>query len=247
MVYQIFPYKSTLSPQFSDYYSEIPSYQSIMPSKWAALRQKLTWKTLVLVLGFLSIVVVGAILFMCLVGMLQFDDISTKNMWIEVTSQILNGLFTLNALILHPGRVLFLIRIWKLKQELDKSPSGAVLSMDNVALSRVLKHAPYSIESIRPISPLDTLDRPNITSITELKIDSVTILRQRLRYLMFLVLLMNLNCLAQYPITICMWAFRPDTRPNVIVYTFIPISFLSGAIGGWLMNRFKGQVRNGEQ
>lgn len=56
------------------------------------------------------------------------------------------------------------------------------------------------------------------------------------RFLMILVLL-NLNCLTQYPIAIVMWGWAsdPKTRPSAVVYAFLPISFLTGTIAGGLL------------
>jgi len=34
-----------------------------------------------------------------------------------------------------------------------------------------------------------------------------------------------------------MWAFDKDTRPDAVIYSFLPMSFLTGAIGGYLQFR----------
>ena len=40
----------------------------------------------------LAIIVSGAILFMCLVGIITFTNVDTKAQWIEMNSQILNAI-----------------------------------------------------------------------------------------------------------------------------------------------------------
>jgi len=60
--------------------------------------------------------------------------------------------------------------------------------------------------------------------------------------LWILLILFNLNCIFQYPITAVMWGWitKQQQRPNAVVYTFLSLSFLCAAIGGlwqWWQNR----------
>ncbi|KAI9094731.1 hypothetical protein DFS34DRAFT_564142, partial [Phlyctochytrium arcticum] len=70
----------------------------------ATFRLYATPRNLFITTLLLIIIVSGAILFMALVGMLSFSDKATKDRWIEITSQILNTCFTINAILLFPSR-----------------------------------------------------------------------------------------------------------------------------------------------
>jgi len=52
--------------------------------------------------------------------------------------------------------------------------------------------------------------------------------------LLTVLLLLNLNCLAQYPICVAMWGYPPETRNNYIIGVCLPVSFIAGTIGGIL-------------
>lgn len=54
----------------------------------------------------------------------------------------------------------------------------------------------------------------------------------------WLLLLFNLNCFFQYPITVLMWAYASNhaSRPSMIVYACIPCSFLTGTIAGIILS-----------
>lgn len=57
---------------------------------------------------------------MVLVGMIQIPNQEEKNQWIEISSQILNALFTLAALINHPIRFIALYYFFKDQEKLKK-------------------------------------------------------------------------------------------------------------------------------
>lgn len=69
---------------------------------------------------FVAIVISGAILFMVMVGMVKITPKSQSDLWIEVNSQILNGIFTLLALSTHPLRIYYLFLYFHNFPELQK-------------------------------------------------------------------------------------------------------------------------------
>lgn len=172
------------------------------------------------VIMFTVIVVSGAILFMCMVGMIQLKDKHTKNEWIEINSQILNGVFTWMAFTNHP----FYFYQWR--------QVVSVLTNTNTM--------PQAVKYLRTVFPiifandLDTseahgsqsnvLNDPLVVECIPCDVPSVKALER-------ILLILNFNCIFQYPITIVMWGFNATTRPGYIVGIFLPLSFLCNIVG----------------
>ncbi|GMF31533.1 unnamed protein product [Phytophthora lilii] len=108
----------------------------------AAKRRLYLWIAYNVVL-YAAIVVSGAILFMVMVGMVTVGggDKNVKDDWIEVNSQILNGVFTWMAITNHP---FFIYRLVKTLQVLGISKWNWVAPMDTrVRAARYLsRHFP---------------------------------------------------------------------------------------------------------
>ena len=84
--------------------------------KWEALQKAAKiWlsnpKNLALLVWLIAVAVSGAILFMVMVGMLNgvLPKKSDRNTWFEISNQIINALFTLMVLYVHPMRILHLV------------------------------------------------------------------------------------------------------------------------------------------
>lgn len=164
------------------------------------------------------VIVSGAILFMCLVGMITFADPLIKEAWIEINSQILNAVFTLQALMVQPIRAK--LAYWTIRLFSSKTDQAVKQEMRN----RIYENCPpiYLANHERDV-PADAPISSKATWIAMLG-------------------LLNGQCIFQYPITVAMWAWaaNPNNRPKWIVPLFLPLSFLSGAGSGlWLhlMNR----------
>lgn len=175
----------------------------------------------------LTVVVTGSILTLCLFGWILSDNRPLQRIYFEVTSQILNALFTLSCVLTHPGRFIDLFRFLKLKKCFASCFAlGDFSKLSNTAGFMKLS-SKYVFLGYR--LPLDAFAYNQ-------KLDRFTLI----------IALYHLNCFFQYPITIVMWTFDKDSRPEVqtkiilfsyfkaIIYSFLPLSFLSGAIGGYL-------------
>ncbi len=126
---------------------------------------------------------------MCLVGMINPPD---KNLWIEINSQILNALFTLNAFLTQPERLVLLKDSITYYQTKDEALCAELVL-------KVPRFAP-----------------------------------KRSFLLWIAVIALNLQCIFQYPIAVAMWAWSSTARPPLIIPIFLPLSFLSGIVGGVL-------------
>ena len=184
------------------------------------------------------VVVSGAIIFMMLCpsptdgkmgwGALRFDGPggTTYETWMEVNSQILNGLFTLAALINQPSRCTQLFLLFT-------HPAALGLGVGaRVGAKIVQRHGQEQGQGQGDgvLFPAPHLNRA-----------------QRLRVL----LLLNLNCIAQYPITAVHWCFRPEglggRRPPLVLALCLPLSFGAAIAAGVLEARYKGQHDKLEQ
>lgn len=145
---------------------------------------KVTAHTVFTAVMLLVIVVSGAILFMCLVGMIKFNDPSIKAAWVEITSQILNACFTLQALMVQPERLMLIIWTYKWRKALN--------SKDNIECK---VNALKIHNSVKAVSLL-TVFREG-ASITHL--ESIEDVTPTWKWGLILALL-NAQCIFQYPV-----------------------------------------------
>lgn len=163
---------------------------------WATLKQQgLGWlrnpKNLALLLWGLAVAVSGAILFMVMVGMLNgaLPRKKDRDAWFEVNNQILNALFTLMCLYLHPSRFYhsFLLYRWEPRD---------VIKMRNI----------YSKNGTRKL--------------------------HEWFHMTVVVLLLHLNCLAQYALCGLNWGYKRSERPAIGVGVCLSFAIGCSAAAG---------------
>lgn len=164
--------------------------------KWEDLKQHaITWlkspKNLALLVWIIAVAVSGAILFMVMVGMLNkvLPRKSDRDLWFEISNQILNALFTLMALYNHPTRFLHLFYL--------------------------IRYQPSDILTLREKYCKDGLRKPHEWA-----------------HILVVVLLLHLNCFAQYALCGLNWGYRRANRPALGVGITLFLSFGAAAAAG---------------
>ncbi|GMF52270.1 unnamed protein product [Phytophthora fragariaefolia] len=207
----------------------------------AARRRLYVWIAYNVVL-YAVIVASGAILFMVMVGMVTVGggDKDVKDDWVEVNSQILNGVFTWMAITNHP---FFLYRLAKTLQVLGIRRWEWVPAMDTrVRAARYLsRHFPLVFVDSEVIhnhkvelaeaqdagAGADDSEAYLLADMEEAEhVDEIAYVRSDAEHLRNTFVMLNWNCLFQYPITAVMWAYNSDTRPGFVVGVFLPLSFM---------------------
>lgn len=186
------------------------------------------------------VVVSGAILFMSLVGMIQFDSPNTLAQWVEVNSQILNACFTITALLTQPIR--FWLAVWTIRWRNARNSGDTIERRRYKAL--IESEVPdIKLEDEREIESGETSVRVSASQIQDHpdEVDSPAGLRLNTKAPQFktwkwylIVAMLNGQCIFQYPITAIQWMYlgRASLRPPWVIPIFLPLSFLCGAIGG---------------
>ncbi|KAG2524195.1 hypothetical protein BBO99_00005185 [Phytophthora kernoviae] len=218
----------------------VPTMSSV--SEKSAKRQMYLWIAYNVVL-YAAIVVSGAILFMVMVGMVTVGggDNDVKDDWIEVNSQILNGVFTWMAVTNHP---FFLFRLIMTVRVL-----GIRRWSWTAAIQKRIRAARYLSRHF-PLVFVDTaIDRRNKTQRIEARdggvdesggddegyvdlaveaerVEEIAYLRGDAENLRNTFVMLNWNCIFQYPITAVMWAYDANSRPGYVIGIFLPLSFL---------------------
>lgn len=164
--------------------------------RWEDLkRHAMVWlrnpKNLVLLVWIIAVAVSGAILFMVMVGMLNavLPKKSDRDLWFEISNQILNALFTLMALYNHPIRILHLIYL--------------------------IRYNPTDIIRLRRNYCKNGLRKPHEWA-----------------HILVVVLLLHLNCIAQYCLCGLNWGYRRANRPPIGVAVTLLLSFGAAAAAG---------------
>ncbi|RLN65006.1 hypothetical protein BBJ28_00010892 [Nothophytophthora sp. Chile5] len=224
----------------------------------SARRQLYLWIAYNVVL-YGAIVVSGAILFMVMVGMVTVGggDSDVKDDWIEVNSQILNGVFTWMAVTNHP---FFLYRLVMTLRVL-----GIRRLAWSVGIERRTRAARY-LNGHFPLVFVDTtvirdskLERVEAADNgvddedvyidllagnedTE-RLEEIAYLRGDAENLRNTFVMLNWNCLFQYPITAVMWAYSASSRPSFVIAAFLPLSFLCNFGGQYRIFRLNKRIK----
>ncbi|DAZ98904.1 TPA: hypothetical protein N0F65_001343, partial [Lagenidium giganteum] len=172
------------------------------------------------VVVFTTIVVSGAILFMVATGIIPFDSNDRKKQWLEVSAQTINGMFTWLTFTNHP---FFACRLYHLLRLLNRTTSADKKEASAITLSK-----PFPLV-FRP-TPTYPGEATHTTRSREYDEADVQYLRNA-----FIIL--NFNCLFQYPMTIVMWSYAPPVRPQYVVPVCLPLAFSCGVIGQILLNK----------
>ncbi|MCO5551691.1 hypothetical protein L7F22_005195 [Adiantum nelumboides] len=164
--------------------------------RWEDLSKSLkVWlrnpKNLALLVWGTAVGVSGAMLFLIMVGFLDhaMRRKSERDTWFEANNQILNALFTLMCLYLHPQRLLdlFLLYRWQ----------------------------PSDIKRLRDVYCKDGRYKPHEWSS-----------------MLVVVMLLNLNCFAQYALCGLNWGYRRSDRPALGVALCLAVAIGAPAAAG---------------
>merc|ERR1719354_484689 len=196
------------------------------------------------------IIVSGAILFMVIVGMIQFDDPAVKDHWFEVNGQILNACFTITAVMTQPIR--FELFLWTVswyragdKATKENYANKVKNEMPDINLHRSIAK-PGSISQDIAIISSNTDTTNTSADPGDLVSSSDTDLKSKGRTSLssseftptwkwcLILFYLNFQCIFQYPITVVQWMYIgiPEQRPDWVIGVFLPLSFLCGALGG---------------
>jgi hypothetical protein len=167
----------------------------------------------------LNVVAWGAMLFFLLLNVSTMSA-ERKEIWIEIDSQILNGLFCLTSWGLAPWRVrdTYWLLVWRLGSEKSSNRSINQLARRNVSWFRIInscvdEEAPC--EELRHKTSTGNIAPPT----SSWKMD-------------FVVINMLLNSLFQIGMATFMWQYNRHNRPSFGVGLFIGLGCLSSLLGG---------------
>ncbi|MCO5605075.1 hypothetical protein L7F22_059253 [Adiantum nelumboides] len=148
-------------------------------------------KNLALCLWGLAVGISGAILFLVMVGLLdkQLPSKKERDAWFEVNNQILNALFTMMCLYLHPQRCLHLVML--------------------------LRWHPQDISKLRQVYCKNGTYKPH-----------------EWVHMLAVVVLLHINCFAQYALCGLNWGFKRSQRPPVGVGLCLAVAIGAPAAAG---------------
>lgn len=148
-------------------------------------------KNLALLLWGSAVGVSGALLFLVMVGFLdeQLPYKRDRDAWFEVNNQVLNALFTMMCLYLHPQRCLHLVMLLRWEQQ-------------------------------------------DITKLREVYCKNGTYRPHEWAHMLVVVVLLHINCFAQYALCGLNWGFRRSQRPAVGVGLCLAVAIGAPAAAG---------------
>ncbi|KDO24957.1 hypothetical protein SPRG_09601 [Saprolegnia parasitica CBS 223.65] len=191
--------------------------KELLKQAWTTVAE--TWhqasaceKAQYIVIGLLLLVIVvsGAVLVLAFMGL--GVSAHTKDVIIEVCSQILNGCFTLSAIATHPMRFYMLLLVLSRREGSHATIQSWFPSLPIAFNSKAHSHA-----VVVPISSI-----------------------------LGVLVVLNLNCFFQYPLTAVMWAYNYRVRPVWVIATCLPLSFVCAIIAGVWQLKLSRRVQHGQ-
>jgi hypothetical protein len=167
----------------------------------------------------LNVVAWGAMLFFLLLNVSTMSA-ERKEIWIEIDSQILNGLFCLTSWGLAPWRVrdTYWLLVWRLGSEKSSNRSINQLARRNVSWFRIINSC---VDEEAPCEEL-----PHKTSTGNIAPPTSSWKMD------FVVINMLLNSLFQIGMATFMWQYNRHNRPSFGVGLFIGLGCLSSLLAG---------------
>lgn len=164
--------------------------------KWADLKKSIKdWvrdpKNLALLLWGTAVGISGAVLFLVMVGFLDhaIRSKSERDAWFEINNQILNALFTMMCLYLHPQRLLHAFLLYRWRSD-------------------------------------------DIKKLREVYCKGGTYKPHEWGNMVVVVLLLNVNCFAQYALCGLNWGYRRSQRPALGVGLCLAVAIGAPAAAG---------------
>ena len=218
---------------------------------WQDFKKRLTILNVLQAIWLFVVCISGAILVLVMFNMVYIADPALKDLWLEVNIQILNGCFTIMAIITQPFRAVLAywtasfyyskddskksyystkigemwkgIRLWP---EGDKNEGKIANASAETSIAKddnLLGQDPKTVD-------VDLEQGSQSQNVKALKI--VPFWKWAV-----IVGLLNGQCIFQYPITAVHWIWfnKSSERPAWVVGLFLPLSFLCMAVSGiWI-------------
>ena len=233
----------------------IPILQSI--KNWLK-----NWQNCLDLFLFLAIVISGAIYFMVCVNLIEIDDLIERGNWLEISSQCLNALFTIMAFMAIPLRMkdtFNFVQVYRGQKKLKKFPipsRNEVTSTYDSTATTLQNETPAR----KPSEPILSTHKNALNdSLSQFYVEKTMIEKQKklwMQYAWFcvgpnqnqpihhggsgvttlltLLLYAWINIVSQLIVCSAMliWCTDPEKRPPLMIFIFLPISFISGGLYG---------------
>jgi len=150
--------------------------------------------------------------------------LSTPSGWI---------LFWLNVILFVCGNYLLLVKLFKFGHNPDQ-----VVEFNTQLLTAVITLITISNHPLL-MYDLVSLLRGKPEGLLRTRYPWYRSRELQFKHLFSVLFFLNLNCFGQYGMTTSMWAFGPEDRPDIFLYTALPIAVIGVIVGQALNFRFK--------
>ncbi|KAG1710556.1 hypothetical protein DVH05_013282 [Phytophthora capsici] len=193
----------------------------------------------------LNAVAIGAGLTLMLVqtGIIPVGDKKAQGNWVEIASQVVNGVFMWKAITSHPYyvvRLIMALQVLRTSEEHYNKKLGP-----GIRAARYLS-TQYPLVFVHRGTILDQIDDhlevKTVETVTHL--GNYHFLRDDVKYLRNALVLLNCGCLFQYLMTAYMWSYGPATRPAFVMPAFLPPALLCNVIGEYFLKNLEKRGEN---
>ena len=215
---------------------------------WQDFKKSLTVLNILQAIWMFLVVVSGAILVLVMFNLAYIADPITRDLWLEVNIQILNGCFTVMALITQPFRAVLAYwtgRYYYSKNDAQKGYYAAKIGKmwAGISLCPTVSKLDSSNTDIAVVE--DGEKRRELNESGDTRIESSVepiLVNEKEDFVPFwkwalIVFMLNGQCVFQYPITAVHWIWfnKSQERPGWVIGLFLPLSFLCMAASGiWI-------------
>ncbi|KAF1777912.1 Protein of unknown function DUF2985 [Phytophthora cactorum] len=167
------------------------------------------------------VAIAGATLLLVQTGLLPVGDKRAQGSWVEIASQVMNGVFMWRAITSHPY---YIVRL--------------------VMASRSVRHRGAIFDHELEAQSSDTKDMKSALESKEIsRLGNFLFLRDEVKYIRTSLIILNCGCLFQYLMTAYMWSYNALTRPGFVMPALLPPTILCSVIG---QRRLKKLSKKGE-
>ena len=214
--------------------------QQLKKLTWEDFKRSLTILNILQAIWIFIVVISGAILVLVMFNMYYIADPLLRDLWLEVNIQILNGCFTIMAVITQPFRAVlayWTTRYYYSKMDDEKSYYATKIEgmWNGIKLCPLVINVKDIDDTKLNVAENDTRREANERGTTD-EIKSIG----KQEFVPFwkwalIVALLNGQCIFQYPITAVHWIWfnKSQERPGWVIGLFLPLSFLCMAVSGF--------------
>ncbi|ETP30324.1 hypothetical protein F442_20642 [Phytophthora nicotianae P10297] len=195
------------------------------------------------------VAIAGVFLLLVQTGLSPVGDKRAQGNWVEIATQVMNGVFMWRAITNHPYYIVRLVmasRVLKASGQQRGQKLGPGIRAARYMCSKfpcVFVHRGTIFDHDVDCFEAQRSDTKNAKSPVESeeisRLGNFMFLCDEVKYIRTSLIILNLGCLFQYIMTAYMWSYNALTRPGFVMPVLLPPTILCSVIGQHRLKKLK--------